>query len=61
MSEMSDKFTMFEICARVEAAVAKYLQVRERSDEAVWRKNFESEHVSPSFRRRLHLIQISSP
>jgi hypothetical protein len=44
--------------ARIEAAVAAYLEIRDFTNENVWRAAFEQEKVSPSF-RILHGIDLT--
>ena len=43
--------TLTAYTARVEAAIAAYLEVREFADAKVWRAMFEEEKVSSSFQR----------
>ena len=65
MSESdSNNRSLLEVAARVEAAMARYVSVRDISDNKKWEKKFKRENVRSSSRRNLYLIRlisISSP
>jgi hypothetical protein len=41
--------SLIPFAARIEVAVAAYLEVRDFADENVWRAAFEQEKVNPRF------------
>ena len=51
------ELTLTVYAARIEAAVASYVKIRDFADTKLWRDAFEKEKVNPSF-RRLDLIPI---
>ena len=50
--------SLIPFAARIEAAVAAYVEIRDFADENVWRAAFEQEKVSPSF-RILHGVDLT--